>query len=86
MIFRKVILKFLIALILIYKYLLSPFFINRCRYLPSCSEYFVESLKAHGIFKGFYLGTKNFKMPSVKILGGGSGLDFVPKKKEIDNG
>ena len=87
MIFRKVILKFLIALILIYKYLLSPFFINRCRYLPSCSEYFVESLKTHGIFKGFYLGTKRIlKCHPVKILGGGSGLDFVPKKKEIDNG
>tara|TARA_B100000700_G_C14769577_1_gene726089 strand:- start:120 stop:308 length:189 start_codon:yes stop_codon:yes gene_type:complete len=60
---------------------------NRCRYLPSCSEYFIESLRVHGILKGINLGVKRIlRCHPIKILGGGSGLDFVPKKKEVDHG
>ena len=84
---RFIIKNIIFYLIRFYKLCISPLLGVNCRYLPSCSEYFVESLKAHGIFKGVYLGTKRIlKCHPVKILGGGSGLDFVPKNKEIDNG
>ena len=79
--------KLIIKFIKIYKYLLSPLLGNNCRYFPSCSEYFIESLKLHGLKKGLYLGFKRvFSCHPIKLLGGGSGLDFVPIKKKKKNG
>jgi hypothetical protein len=55
---------------------------NKCRYFPTCSEYFIDSLKTHGIVKGLYFGFKRIlSCHPIKMLGGGSGLDLVPKKK-----
>ena len=63
---------------------MSPILGNKCRYLPTCSEYYIESLKVHGLIKGSYLGFKRImSCHPFKILGGGSGLNFVPKKKTI---
>ena len=52
--------KILISIIKIYQYLLSPLLGNRCRFMPSCSEYFIEALKTQGLYKGLYLGLKEF--------------------------
>jgi putative membrane protein insertion efficiency factor len=49
---------FLLALIRIYKYAISPFLGPCCRYLPSCSEYAAEAVEKHGAFKGASLGLK----------------------------
>ena len=78
----KIVIFIIIYIIKFYKYFISPLFGNSCRYLPSCSEYMVEALKTHGVFKGLLLGSKRIVSchPS-KFLGGGSGLDFVPNKK-----
>ena len=71
-----------ISLIRLYQYLLSPFFGNKCRYLPTCSEYYIESLKVHGLIKGTHLGIKRIlSCHPFKSLGGGSGINFVPRKK-----
>ena len=51
--------KFFIIIIKFYKYFISPFFPVSCRYLPTCSEYFIDSIKLNGIFKGSFLGIKN---------------------------
>ena len=74
---------FLILIIKFYKYFLSPLFPSTCRYLPTCSEYFIDSLKLHGVLKGSLLGTKRiFRCHPIKILGGGSGYDPTPKLKK----
>ena len=81
--------KILIIIIKIYKYLISPLLGNRCRFLPTCSEYFIEALKTQGLLKGFKLGSKRvLKCHPIKSLGGSEGLDLVPdtNKKEIKNG
>ncbi len=76
-----------IFIIKIYKYLLSPVLGNRCRFLPTCSDYFIDSLKVHGFLKGSYYGFKRIlKCHPIKLLGGNSGLDFVPKKESDKNG
>ena len=71
--------KTMIALIRFYQKIISPMLPNVCRYKPSCSEYFIEALQIHGIFKGSYLGIK-------RILRchpwGGSGYDPVPQKQQ----
>ena len=79
---KTIIISILIFLIKIYQWFISPLLKTNCRYLPTCSEYSIESLKKHGITKGVYLSLK-------RILNchplGGEGFDPVPKnnKKEI---
>jgi len=74
----------IIYIIKFYKFILSPLLGNRCRYLPTCSEYFIDCLKVHGLKKGIYLGSRRIlSCHPVKFLGGGSGLDFVPKKNNL---
>ena len=58
--------KILILIIKFYQFLVSPLLGNRCRFLPTCSEYFIEALQEHGLIKGYSSGIeKNFKMPSI---------------------
>ena len=72
----------LIGLIKIYKMFISPFLTPSCRYLPTCSEYYIDCLKIHGLFKGVALGTKRvLSCHPIKSLGGGEG--FNPVIKEI---
>ena len=80
----KILSNFLILIIKFYKYFISPILGQNCRFLPSCSEYAIESLETHGLVKGFSLAIKRIsKCHPVKILGGSSGLDLVPKKKDL---
>ncbi len=65
----------LIGLIKVYQYSISPLLGPACRYTPSCSEYGVEALKKHGIFKGLYLTIK--RIASCHPWGG-HGHDPVP--------
>ena len=80
----KLLISLNILLIRLYQYLISPIFYNKCRYLPTCSEYYIDALKTHGFLKGTYLGLKRIiKCHPFKILGGGSGIDLVPRKKYL---
>ena len=79
----KIINHFLILLIKFYKYFISPYFPSNCRYLPTCSQYFIDSLDSHGLFKGLFLGIKRIlRCHPIKILGGGSGYDPVINSKK----
>ena len=74
---------FLIFYVKIYKYFISPFFPFNCRYLPTCSEYFIDSLKINGPIKGFMMGSKRvLRCHPIKFLGGSSGFDPVKKLKK----
>ena len=74
--------KILIFIIKIYQYFISPLLGNRCRFLPTCSEYFIESLKTQGLINGIKLWIKRiFKCHPFKKLGGSQGIDFVPIPK-----
>ena len=80
----KLIIKFKIILIKIYKCIFSPLLGNNCRYLTPCSEYYIESLNKYGLSKGSYMGIKRvLSCHPIKLLGGGSGLDFVPNKENL---
>ena len=77
-IFSKVIIK----IIKLYQYILSPYLGNNCRYLPTCSEYFIESIKEFGLLKGSFLGLKRIlSCHPIKVLGGGEGFDPIKKKR-----
>ena len=73
----------LIKIIKIYKTFISPFLTPSCRYLPTCSEYFIDSLNEHGVIKGTVKGIKRiFSCHPIKFLGGGEGFDPVKKKSK----
>ena len=66
---------FMILLVRFYQKAISPYLPSTCRYVPTCSQYFIEAVKKHGPFKGGYLGIR-------RILRchpwGGHGYDPVP--------
>ena len=71
-----------IYIIKFYKLFISPYLGNNCRYLPTCSEYFIDSLKEYGAIKGSIKGLKRISScHPIKFLGGGNGFDPVVKKK-----
>ena len=79
----KIMSNLLILLIKIYKYFISPYFHSNCRYVPTCSEYFIDSLKLNGFIKGCFLGIKRIlSCHPIKILGGNSGFDPAPNLKK----
>ena len=87
----KLLIRFQINLIKVYKYIISPLIGNNCRYLTPCSEYYIESLKKFGLLKGSFMGMKRIlSCHPIKLLGGGTSLNFVPckenQKKENSNG
>ena len=83
---NQIIKQLLINIINLYKLIISPYLGNKCRYLPTCSEYFIESLNEHGILKGFLKGSKRIlSCHPIKFLGGGEGFDPVKKKMSEKN-
>ena len=72
----------IIKIIKIYKLFISPYIGNNCRYLPTCSDYFIDCLNEFGLFKGFFLGLKRvLAFHPIKFLGGGQGFDPLKRKK-----
>lgn len=48
--------RILLFLIKGYQYLISPLLAPSCRFTPSCSTYFSESLIKHGVVRGTWFG------------------------------
>jgi len=72
-----------IKIIKMYQFIISPYLGNNCRYLPTCSEYFIDSLNEHGLFKGSIKGIKRIlSCHPIKFLGGNDGFDPVRKKNK----
>ena len=65
----------LIFLVKFYQTCLSPFFVSRCRYTPTCSMYTIECLEKYGSIKGFWLGIKRI---SKCRPGSAGGFDPIP--------
>ena len=68
----------LLLLIRGYQLIISPLLGSNCRFMPTCSEYAMESFRSHGLIKGSYL--------TIKRIGkchpwGGHGYDPIPTKK-----
>ena len=49
---------FLQFLIRAYRFFLSPWLGNQCRFYPTCSYYTQEAIEKHGAWRGSYLGAK----------------------------
>ncbi|OGV34543.1 MAG: membrane protein insertion efficiency factor YidD [Legionellales bacterium RIFCSPHIGHO2_12_FULL_35_11] len=66
-------------LIKTYQLLVSPLLPSSCRFHPSCSEYTLQAIKNHGVFRGLWLSC-------CRLLRchpwGNSGYDPVPNKEK----
>ena len=71
----------LILMIRLYQLFISPLLGQNCRYLPTCSEYSVKSLKELGLFRGSILSIKRI---SKCHPWGSHGFDPVPKKTDLN--
>lgn len=49
--------KILISLIRVYQKIPGPWH-QKCRHIPTCSNYMIEALERFGFWKGFLLGLK----------------------------
>ncbi len=74
--------KFLVwcvtRVLIVYKYAISPFLGDCCRFSPSCSDYSIQALRAHGILHGGVLSLKRVLRCNPYCQGG---EDPVPLKK-----
>jgi putative membrane protein insertion efficiency factor len=55
---ERLMVKVLIALIRLYRFAISPFLGQVCRFHPSCSRYAEDCLLTHGLFEGSWLALK----------------------------
>jgi len=72
---KKILIAPFILLVRAYQILISPLTPATCRYEPTCSQYTLEALKKHGLFKGGRLAVKRI---SSCHPWGGKGYDPVP--------
>lgn len=76
---RALIKKAMIFLIRTYQMTISPRFSHgSCRYIPTCSQYAIEAIEIHGIFKGSLLAVRRILRCNPFFKGG---WDPVPPKK-----
>jgi hypothetical protein len=47
----------LVGMVRLYQLLISPWLGRRCRFDPSCSAYFIESVRKYGAVRGAWRGT-----------------------------
>ncbi|MDC0057633.1 membrane protein insertion efficiency factor YidD [Pelagibacteraceae bacterium] len=76
---NKIVKFHIILLIRGYQLIISPMLGSNCRFMPTCSEYAIESLKTYGLIKGTIL--------TIKRIGkchpwGSHGYDPIPTKME----
>jgi uncharacterized protein len=55
---RSLLVEPLLLLIRAYQFAISPLLGNHCRFHPSCSEYSMEALRRHGLFRGLLLAAR----------------------------
>jgi len=62
-----------------YRYVLSPWIGNTCRYWPTCSAYALEAVQRHGAVAGGWLAAKRIGRCHRWSRGG---LDPVPAERD----
>lgn len=48
----------IVTLLRWYQVIISPFFGNNCRFMPSCSSYAIEAVNEHGVLRGLWLALR----------------------------
>ena len=73
----------LIALLRVYRAVISPLYGNVCRYYPSCSAYALQAVTDHGALRGSWLAIRRLARCHPWALGG---YDPVPPRHGVVSG
>lgn len=72
----------MIFLVRLYQAVLSPLLGRQCRFVPSCSEYFIQAVQVHGPLRGGLLGAWRIVRCNPLCRGG---FDPVPAARRRTN-
>ncbi len=73
----------LLGMIFVYQKFISPSYMRRCRYYPTCSAYAKESIIVHGTFKGLLFAIFRFLRCNPFFKGGYDPVPSLNKNKHI---
>lgn len=68
----------IIAVLKLYRLVVSPLYGQRCRYYPSCSAYALRAVEIHGALRGSWLATRRLGRCHPWTPGG---VDLVPPRQ-----
>lgn len=68
---------FIECLVRFYQVAISPLLIGNCKFIPSCSEYFLQAVREWGVFRGSWLGLRRIARCRPFTMGG---IDPVPRR------
>lgn len=69
-----------VAVLHVYRRIVSPLYGDVCRYYPSCSAYTIQAIQIHGVAIGSYMGVRRILRCHPWAAGG---VDDVPAKKNF---
>lgn len=64
-----------VAILRVYRAVISPLYGEVCRYYPSCSRYALEAIQQHGVIRGVWFGSRRLLRCHPWAAGG---IDDVP--------
>lgn len=76
-ILRRLVLLAVRIVIRAYQFIISPWLIGNCKFVPSCSEYFLQAVHEWGVLKGSWLGLRRIGRCHPFGMGG---IDPVPRR------
>ncbi|PSL37966.1 hypothetical protein CLV49_1574 [Labedella gwakjiensis] len=69
-----------VAILVVYRRLISPLYGDVCRYYPSCSSYTLQSIQRHGLVIGAFFGARRLLRCHPWAEGG---FDEIPVKRSF---
>jgi uncharacterized protein len=67
-----------VAILKVYRAVISPLYGDVCRYYPSCSHYTLQAIQHHGVIAGVWLGTRRIARCHPWAEGG---IDDIPEDR-----
>lgn len=69
-----------VAVLIVYRRIVSPLYGDVCRYYPSCSSYTLQAVQRHGLLIGTFFGARRLARCHPWAEGG---FDEIPEKRSF---